>query len=88
MLIEILCMTEEMRKCQVYFFTTRNTTLVRRCFLQHDADVILAVPIPQRDSVDRIAGTGSNNGIYSAKTGYHFLYSMKFGTVGAPHSVG
>lgn len=65
-----------------------NTTLVRSNFLRHDADAILAVPIPQRDSVDRIAWMGSNNGIYSAKTWYHFWYNSKFGSDGVSQNVG
>ncbi|KAL8133784.1 hypothetical protein AgCh_009015 [Apium graveolens] len=61
---DIVATTDPCLRIKAGFCVDRNPM----CFLQHDADVILEVPIPQRDSVDRIAWTGSDNGIYSAKT--------------------
>lgn len=46
-----------------------NAGLIRNRFLKEDAEVILAVPIPQRDIMDRVAWTDSPDGVYNAKSG-------------------
>lgn len=56
-----------------------NEALIRQSFLPVDTEAILSVHIPQRDTRDKIAWTGSNNGVYSAKTGYQYWYNLKFG---------
>ncbi|KAL8148945.1 hypothetical protein AgCh_006084 [Apium graveolens] len=65
-----------------------NVRLIKDRFVKEDADVILAVPIPQREVMDRVAWIDSPNGIYSAKSGYRFWYNLKFRTNAVPQSVG
>lgn len=65
-----------------------NESLIKEHFLEVDANAILAILIPQREVVDRIAWTGSNKGIYSAKIGYHFWYNLNHEATVASQSVG
>ncbi|KAL8127779.1 hypothetical protein AgCh_014632 [Apium graveolens] len=65
-----------------------NVRLIRDRFVKEDAAVILAVPIPRREVMDRVAWTDSPDGIYSAKSGYRFWYNLKFETNAVPQSVG
>lgn len=65
-----------------------NTSLVREVFLPNDAAEILALHIPQRETSDKVVWTGSNNGVYSAKTGYHYWFNLKFGNNMVSQSVG
>lgn len=75
-----------------YFFTPHekrwNTSLVRECFLEEDAKAILAVSISQRNVADKVVWTGSSNGRYSAKSGYHYWFQLHFGEDNVPQSVG
>lgn len=61
-----------------------NVRYVQQQFLEEDAKAILAIQIPQRDVQERIVWTGSSNGIYSAKAGYHFWYDQYIGTSNIP----
>lgn len=63
-----------------------NETLIRQSFLPVDAATILSMHIPQRETRDKIAWTFSNNGVYSAKTGYQFWYNLKFDNASIPQS--
>lgn len=45
---------------------------VQQQFLKVDAEAILAIRVPNRDLRDRIVWAHSTNGVYSAKSGYHF----------------
>lgn len=65
-----------------------NTTLVRDRFLEIDANAILQVLIPQRDVIDKVVWTVSNNGVYNSKSGYHYWYSLNYGTDDVPQSKG
>ncbi|XP_074351678.1 uncharacterized protein LOC141690812 [Apium graveolens] len=65
-----------------------NAPLIRERFLQHDAYIILAMPIPQRETEDKVAWTGASNGVYSAKSGYRYWYDVNFGAVDIPQSCG
>lgn len=44
-----------------------------------DAAAILSTSIPQCDVKDRVAWTGTSNGIYSAKSCYHFWFDRMVG---------
>lgn len=54
-----------------------NINLVRERFLHDDAEAILGVSIPQSDRRDKIVWTGSKDGIYNVKTGYHYWSSLR-----------
>lgn len=56
--------------------------------MEEDANAILAIPIPQRDVADRVVWTGSKNGVYNVKSGYHYWFNLRYGTVSVPQSVG
>lgn len=51
-----------------------NIELVREQFLKEDADTIMVMHISQRDIGDKVFWMDSDNGIYSAKSGYHYLF--------------
>lgn len=61
---------------------------VRSHFLPVDAEAILKVYIPQRDVTDRVAWGKSNNGLYTAKSAYHYWFDLKFGNGSIPQSLG
>lgn len=42
-------------------------------------EAILSNHVLQREGVDKVAWTGSSNGVYSAKSGYHLWFSVHFG---------
>lgn len=66
-----------------------DINLVRERFLHDDAEVILGVRIPQRDDVrDKIVWTGSNDGIYNVKNGYHYWSNLRVSGVTALQSLG
>ncbi|KAL8126745.1 hypothetical protein AgCh_013868 [Apium graveolens] len=65
-----------------------NQPLIRERFLKEDADAILALHIPQRDIADRVVWTVSNNGEYSAKSGYHYWVNRNFGDEVVVQSIG
>lgn len=56
-----------------------NTQLIKACFLEFDANAILSMPIPQREIKDKVAWMGSNNGVYSAKSGYRYWFDLNHG---------
>ncbi|XP_074351807.1 uncharacterized protein LOC141690954 [Apium graveolens] len=55
-----------------------NHSLIKDHFLKEDADVILAVHIPQRDITDRMVWTRFNSGVYNTKSGYHHWFNKHF----------
>lgn len=57
-----------------------NTEMIRRNFLQEDANAIMSIPIPQREVNDRMVWVNSSDGKYTAKNAYHFWYDSHFGT--------
>lgn len=65
-----------------------NINLVREQFLKEDADAILALHIPQRDIGDKVAWTGSNKGIYNAKSGYQYWHRLNLSHIELPQNVG
>ncbi|XP_074322978.1 uncharacterized protein LOC141659936 [Apium graveolens] len=65
-----------------------NINMVQECFLEEDAKAILATHIPQRDIADKVFGTGSNNGVYTVKSGYHCWFNNHFGSVNVLQSIG
>lgn len=66
-----------------------DINLVRERFLHDDAEVILGMRIPQRDDVrDKIVWTGSNDGIYNVKNGYHYWSNLRVSGVTALQSLG
>lgn len=65
-----------------------NSALVRRQFLEVDANAILATPIPQREVMDKVVWKESNDGRYSAKSGYRFWSNVHFGDGEVPQSKG
>lgn len=51
---------------------TWNTPLIFDNFLLEDARAIVSIPLPHRNTQDRIVWAGSSTGIYTAKEGYRF----------------
>lgn len=51
-----------------------NEPLIRRNFIQEDAEEILAINIPQSAIPDRMVWANANNGGYTANGAYHFWY--------------
>ncbi|XP_074336401.1 uncharacterized protein LOC141673555 [Apium graveolens] len=65
-----------------------NVPLIRDPFTIEDANAILAIHVPQSEVPDRVAWMGSNNGVYSAKSGFHHWFNMQFGNSVVPQSIG
>lgn len=57
-------------------------------YLNVDAEAILAIHVPQRETKDRVVWAASFNGVYTAKAGYHFWYFQNIGTLDVPQSGG
>ncbi|XP_074322799.1 uncharacterized protein LOC141659771 [Apium graveolens] len=85
--IALLGRNEVVSSCFQHNDRKWNTNLVRECFLEEDAIVVLATTIPQRDIADRVVWTGAKNGVYNAKSGYHYWFNLRYGTGSVPQSV-
>lgn len=57
-----------------------DVTKISQTFQDMDVQCILQTKIPQNQIPDRIAWTGTSNGIYSAKGGYHFWFDKNHNT--------
>lgn len=65
-----------------------NVGLINSMFEGVDVAAILSTSIPQREVKDRVAWTGTSNGIYSAKSGYNFWFERMVGVDHVPQHQG